>query len=246
MTIMLTPFMSCSAKLPVYAVFTAAFFEKYQALVMISLYVMGMLVGIVAGLVLKKTVFEGSPVPFVMELPSYRMPAAKSVLLKMWERALDFIKRAFTVIFIATIVIWALQSFDFGLNIVANAGDSMLATVGKLVAPVFAPLGFADWRAATALVTGLTAKEAVVSTFAVLLGASDSSSVIPLLSQIFTPLSAFSFLTFTLLYMPCVAAMAAVKREMGGWKSAIGVMAFQTVTAWIVALIVYQIGSLVI
>lgn len=246
MTIMLTPFMSCSAKLPVYAVFTAAFFAKYQALVMISLYIMGMAVAVIAGLVLRKTVFEGSPVPFVMELPSYRMPAAKSVMLKMWERALDFIKRAFTVIFIATIVIWALQSFDFGLNIVSDAGDSMLASVGKLVAPVFAPLGFADWRAATALVTGLTAKEAVVSTFAVLLGASDAGSVIPLLSQLFTPLSAFSFLTFTLLYMPCVAAMAAVKREMGGWKSAVGVMAFQTLTAWIAAFVVYQIGSFII
>jgi ferrous iron transport protein B len=246
MTIMLTPFMSCSAKLPVYAVFTAAFFVEYQTLVMISLYIMGMVVAVIAGLVLKKTAFEGSPVPFVMELPSYRMPAAKSVLLKMWERAMDFIKRAFTVIFLATIVIWALQSFDFGLNIVSDAGDSMLATVGKLVAPIFAPLGFADWRVATALVTGLTAKEAVVSTFAVLLGASDAGSVIPLLSQLFTPLSAFSFLTFTLLYMPCVAAMAAVKREMGGWKSAIGVMAFQTLTAWIVAFIVYQIGTLII
>ena len=245
MTIMLTPFMSCSAKLPVYAVFTSAFFSEHQSLVMISLYVMGMIVAVAAGLVLKKTIFEGSPVPFVMELPSYRMPAAKSVLLKMWERAMDFIRRAFTVIFIATIVIWALQSFDFGLNIVADAGDSMLATVGKFVAPVFAPLGFADWRAATALVTGLTAKEAVVSTFAVLLGASDPGSVVPLLSQIFTPLSAFSFLTFTLLYMPCVAAMAAVRREMGGWRNAVGVMAFQTVTAWIVALIVYQIGSLI-
>lgn len=246
MTIMLTPFMSCSAKLPVYAVFTAAFFEKYQSVVMISLYIMGMIVAIVAGLILKKTIFEGSPVPFVMELPSYRMPAAKSVMLKMWERAMDFVKRAFTVIFIATIVIWALQSFDFGFNIVADAGDSMLASVGKLVAPIFAPLGFADWRAATALVTGLTAKEAVVSTFAVLLGAGDAGSVAPLLAQIFTPLSAFSFLTFTLLYMSCVAAMAAVKREMGGWKSAIGVMAFQTVTAWIVAMIVYQIGSLIL
>ena len=159
---------------------------------------------------------------------------------------MDFVKRAFTVIFIATIVIWALQSFDFGFNIVADAGDSMLASVGKLVAPVFAPLGFADWRAATALVTGLTAKEAVVSTFAVLLGAGDAGSVAPLLAQIFTPLSAFAFLTFTLLYMPCVAAMAAVKREMGGWKSAIGVMTFQTVTAWIVACIVYQVGSLII
>jgi ferrous iron transport protein B len=246
MTIMLTPFMSCSAKLPVYAVFTAAFFTKYQSLVMISLYLMGMAVAVIAGLILKKTIFEGKPVPFVMELPSYRLPAAKSVLLKMWERAMDFIKRAFTVIFIATIIIWALQSFDFGLNIVTDTGNSMLAAVGKLIAPVFAPLGFADWRAATALVTGLTAKEAVVSTFAILLGASDSSSVIPLLSKIFTPLSAFSFLTFTLLYMPCVAAMAAVKREMGGWKSAALVMGFQTVTAWIVAFIVYQVGSLIL
>lgn len=244
MTIMLTPFMSCSAKLPIYAVFTAAFFTEYQSLVMIGLYVMGMVVAIIAGLILKKTIFEGSPVPFVMELPSYRLPAVKSVMLKMWERAMDFIKRAFTVIFIATIVIWVLQSFDFGLNAVADTGDSMLATLGKLVAPIFAPLGFADWRAATALVTGLTAKEAVVSTFAVLLGASDASSVIPLLSQIFTPLSAFSFLTFSLLYMPCVAAMAAVKRELGGWRSAVLVMGFQTLTAWIVALIVYQIGSL--
>lgn len=246
MTIMLTPFMSCSAKLPIYAVFTAAFFEKYQSLVMIGLYLMGMVVAVIAGLVLKKTIFEGKPVPFVMELPSYRLPAAKSVLLKMWERALDFVKRAFTVIFIATIIIWALQSFDFGFNIVADTGDSMLAAVGKLVAPIFAPLGFGDWRAATALVTGLTAKEAVVSTFAVLLGASDAGSVIPLLSQMFTPLSAFSFLTFTLLYMPCVAAMAAVKREMGGWKSAILVMTFQTVTAWIVAFIIYQTGMLIL
>lgn len=246
MTIMLTPFMSCSAKLPVYAMFTAAFFAERQSLVMISLYLMGMIVAIAAGLVLKKTIFEGSPVPFVMELPSYRMPAAKSVFLKMWERAMDFIKRAFTVIFMATIVIWVLQSFDFGFNVVADTGNSMLATVGKFVAPVFAPLGFEDWRAATALVTGLTAKEAVVSTFAVLLGASDSGSVAPLLSQIFTPLSAFSFLTFTLLYMPCVAAMAAVRREMGGWRNAAGVMAFQTVTAWIVAFAVYQIGALIL
>lgn len=246
MTIMLTPFMSCSAKLPVYALFTAAFFTEHQALVMISLYIMGMTVAVIAGLVLKKTVFEGSPVPFVMELPSYRLPAAKSVMLKMWERAMDFIRRAFTVIFIATIIIWALQSFDFGLNTVTDTGNSMLAAAGKLIAPVFAPLGFADWRAATALVTGLTAKEAVVSTFAILLGGADSGSIAPLLSQIFTPLSAFSFLTFTLLYMPCAAAMASVRREMGGWKSATLVMAFQTVTAWIAALFVYQIGLLLI
>ncbi|HWQ79877.1 MAG TPA: ferrous iron transport protein B [Anaerovoracaceae bacterium] len=244
MTIILTPFMSCSAKLPIYAMFTAAFFVEYQSLVMIGLYVMGMVVAIAAGLLLKKTVFEGKPVPFVMELPSYRLPAAKSVLLKMWERAMDFIKRAFTVIFIATIIIWALQSFDFGLNMVADAGNSILATAGKLIAPVFAPLGFADWRAATALVTGLTAKEAVVSTFAILLGASDASSAAPLLSEIFNPLSAFAFLTFTLLYMPCVAAMAAMKREMGGWRNAVLAMAFQTVTAWVVAFVVYRIGLL--
>ena len=246
MTIMLTPFMSCSAKLPVYAIFTAAFFAQYQALVMIGIYLLGMAVAVLAGLILKKTMFEGSPVPFVMELPSYRLPAAKSVLLKMWERAMDFIKRAFTVIFIATIVIWALQSFDFGLNLVSDTGNSMLAVVGKFVAPIFAPLGFGDWRAATALVTGLTAKEAVVSTFAVLLGASDPSSVVPLLSQIFTPLSAFSFLAFTLLYMPCIAAMAAVKREMGGWRNAVLVMGFQTATAWIVAFAIYQIGNLIL
>ncbi len=246
MTIMLTPFMSCSAKLPIYAIFTAAFFTKYQALVMISLYILGIVVGIIAGLILNKTAFEGSPVPFVMELPSYRLPSAKSVIFKMGERAMDFIKKAFTVIFVATIIIWTLQSFDFGFNMVANTKDSMLASIGQLVAPVFIPLGFSDWRAATALVTGLTAKEAVVSTFAVLLGAKDSGAVIPLLSQIFTPLSAYAFLTFSLLYMPCVAAMAAVKREMGGWKSALLVMGFQTLVAWLVACFIYQLGNLIL
>jgi len=246
MTIMLIPFMSCSAKLPIYAVFTSAFFTEYKALVMISLYVMGMVVGILAGIILKRTMFEGSPVPFVMELPSYRLPSMKSVLLKMWERAVDFIKRAFTIIFIATIIIWMLQSFDFGFNMVGNTGNSMLASIGKSIAPVFAPLGFADWRAATALITGLTAKEAVVSTFAILLGAGDPSSVVSLLSHIFTPLAAFSFLTFSLLYMPCVAAMAAVKREMGGWKSAALVMMFQTLIAWIVAMAIFQVGSLIL
>lgn len=244
MTIILTPFMSCSAKLPIYAVFTAAFFTDYRSLVMICLYILGMLVGVIAGLLMKKTMFEGRPVPFVMELPSYRLPAIKSVLLKMWERAMDFIKRAFTIIFVATIIIWVLQSFDFGFNMVTNTEDSMIASLGRVMVPIFAPLGFADWRAATALVTGLTAKEAVVSTFAILLGANDASSVVPLLSQIFTPVSAFSFLVFTLLYMPCVAAMAAVKRELGGWKSAILVMLFQTTVAWIVAFIIYNIGTL--
>lgn len=244
MTIILTPFMSCSAKLPIYALFTAVFFRNYQALVMISLYILGIVVGILVALLLKRTIFEGNPVPFVMELPPYRMPSTRSVLLKMWDRALDFIKKAFTIIFVATIIIWLLQSFDFGFHMVADAGNSMLASLGKTIAPVFKPLGFDDWRIATALVTGLSAKEAVVSTLAILLGASDPSSLEALLSQIFTPISAFAFLVFSLLYMPCVAAMAAVKREMGGWISAILVMTFQTVTAWIVAVIFYQIGSL--
>lgn len=246
MTIMLTPFMSCSAKLPIYAVFTAAFFTEHQPLVMISLYLLGIVIGIIVALILKKTMFEGKPVPFVMELPPYRRPSTKSVLLKMFDRAMDFIKKAFTIIFVATIIIWLLQSFDFGLNMVEDAGSSMLATLGKAIAPIFAPLGFADWRVATALVTGLSAKEAVVSTFAILLGASDPSSVIPLLSQLFTPLSAFAFLVFSLLYMPCVAAMAAVKREMGGWGKAVLVMVFQTVIAWIVAFIFYQVGTLLL
>lgn len=245
MTIMLTPFMSCSAKLPIYGVFTMAFFQQYQALVMISLYLLGMITAVVVGLILKNTLFEGSPVPFVMELPAYRMPSMKSVWMKIWERAVDFIKRAFTLIFLASIVIWVLQSFDFGFHLVEDTGTSMLAALGKIIAPIFSPLGFGDWRAATALVTGLTAKEAVIATFAVLLGAPDLNSVPGLLSQLFTPLSAYAFLVFSLLYMPCVAAMAAVKREMGGWKSATAVMAGQTVIAWVVAYLFYQIGSII-
>lgn len=246
MTIILTPFMSCSAKLPIYATFTQAFFPKNQALIMLSLYVLGILVGILCGLLLKQTLFRGKPVPFVMELPSYRFPSPRSVLLHMWEKAKDFLVKAFTIIFVATIVIWVLQSFDIGFNMVADSGDSMLASIGKAAAPIFAPLGFADWRAATALLTGLTAKEAVISTLAVLLGAGDSSAVVPLLSGIFTPLSAYAFLVFSLLYMPCVAAMAAVKREMGGYRYAASVMLFQTCVAWLVACGVYQIGSLLL
>lgn len=246
MTILLTPFMSCSAKLPIYATFTAAFFSEYKALVMFSLYVMGILVSILYGLLLQKTIYKGKPVPFVMELPSYRFPAPKSVLLHMWEKAKDFLIKAFTIIFIATIIIWALQSFDFGFNMVTDSQDSMLAALGKLASPIFAPLGFGDWRAATALITGLTAKEAVISTFAVLMNASDTSAVIAMLSDIFTPLQAFSFLTFCLLYMPCVAAMAAVKRELGGYRVAIFAMAAQTVIAWLTALIIYQAGLFIL
>lgn len=246
MTILLVPFMSCSAKLPIYAVFTAAFFERNQALVMTALYIMGIAVGILSALFLKNTYFKGKPVPFLMELPAYRFPAPKSVILHMWEKAKDFLARAFTVIFFATIIIWFLQSFDFRFIMVSDSSDSMLAFLGKLISPVFAPLGFGDWRAATALVTGLTAKEAVVSTFAILTGASEAASLAPVLGQIFTPLTAFSFLTFTLLYMPCVAAMAAVKRELGGMKKAALAMAYQTATAWVVTFVLYQTGRLVI
>lgn len=243
LTMLLIPFMSCSAKLPIYAMFTAAFFQEYAALAMLGIYLTGVVVAIVVSLLLKSTVFSGSPVPFVMVLPNYRLPAAKSVGLRMWENVKGFIRKAFTVIIIATIVIWSLQSFDFGGNLVASE-DSMLAKIGFLAAPIFAPLGFGDWRAATALITGLSAKEAVVSTLAVLTGATESGSLTTMLAGIFTPLSAYAFLIFCLLYMPCIATLAAVRREMGGMKAALGVVLFQTVVAWVVSFLVYQVGSL--
>ncbi|MBC8536956.1 ferrous iron transport protein B [Feifania hominis] len=243
MTIMLTPFMSCSAKMPIYAVFTAAFFPRYQAFVMIGLYVTGIVVAILVGLLLKSTLFRGNPVPFVMELPVYRLPSPKSVVIHMWEKAKDFLVKAFTIIFMATIVVWFLSNLDFRFNLVTDNSKSMLASLGRLIAPIFEPLGFGDWRASTALITGLTAKETVVSTLAILTGAGDSAHLIPLLGEIFTPMAAFSFLVFTLLYMPCVAAMAAVRREMGSSLSAAMMMAFQTCVAWLVALCVYQTGS---
>lgn len=237
--------MSCSAKLPIYAMITAAFFPENGAVVMICLYVLGILVGIGSGLLFKHTLFKGNPVPFVMELPSYRFPSPKSVLLHMWEKAKDFIKRAFTIIFLATIIIWLLQSFDFRFNIVEDSSESMLAAIGRLIAPVFSPLGFGDWRASTAIITGLTAKEAVVSTLSVLTGAS-GAGLAQALSAIFTPLSAISFLVFVLLYMPCVAATAAVKRELGSGKATAAAMLYQTAVAWVMAFIVYQVGSLLL
>ncbi len=244
MTILLTPFMSCSAKLPIYALFTAVFFPQHKTLVMMALYLMGMIVAIVVAFLLKKTIFKGPTVPFVMELPVYRMPALKTVLLHMWQKAKDFLTKAFTIIFVATVLIWFLQSFDLHFNLVSDSSKSMLAAVGRLVAPIFAPLGFGDWRASTALITGLTAKEAVISTFAVLLGASNGLSLPQMMAHLFTPLTAFSFLTFTLLYMPCVAAMAATKRELGGSLAALGAMLFQTGVAWVVAFIIYQVGRI--
>lgn len=238
MTILLTPFMSCSAKIPIYGVFSAAFFPKHAALVMIGLYVTGILVGILAAMVLGQTAFRGNPVPFVMELPNYRFPSLKSVLLLMWDKAKDFLERAFTVIFVATIVIWFLQTFDTRLNVVTDQTESLLAMIGALIAPIFTPLGFGDWRAATALISGFVAKESVVSTLGVLLGS--ASDVGAALGTMFAPVTAMSFLVFTLLYTPCVAAITAVRRELGsGWKAA-GVALLQCCVAWLVSFIVYH------
>jgi ferrous iron transport protein B len=243
MTIMLTPFMSCSAKILIYSVFAAAFFPGYAAPVMIGLYAAGILVGILTALLLKKTAFRGNPVPFVMELPNYRFPAAKSVLLLMWEKAKDFLEKAFTVIFVATIIIWFFQSFDSRLNVVSDSSASLLAHIGRWIAPVFQPLGFGDWRIATSLVTGFTAKEAVVSTMSVLTGTS-AAALGETLSRLFTPLSAFSFLLFTLLYTPCVAAIATVKRELNSRAQVAGIVVMQCLIAWLVAFAVYNIGIL--
>lgn len=243
MTIMLTPFMSCSAKIPIYSVFAAAFFPGREALVMIFLYLSGIVVGIVAAAVLNHTAFQGNPIPFVMELPNYRFPSAKSVGQLMWEKAKDFIERAFTVIFMATIIIWFLQTFDTRFNVVTDSADSLLAQVGQLLAPVFTPLGFSDWRISTALITGFTAKEAVVSSLSVLTGTAmaDLSQV---LGSMFTARSAISFLLFTLLYTPCVAAIAAIKREMGSGKKAFCIVCLQCLIAWCVAFLAYQIGGI--
>ena len=240
MTILLTPFMSCSAKLPIYALFTAAFFPRvWRAPVMIFLYLFGILCGILYSLILKQTCFRGEPVPFVMELPNYRLPSPKSVGQLIWEKARDFIQRAFTIIFVATVVIWFLQTFDTRLNVAATPDSSLLALVGSLITPIFKPLGFGDWRISTALITGFTAKESVVSTLTVLLGGDTGA-----LNMLFTPFTALVFLIFTLLYTPCVAAIAAVKRELGGGRAALGVVLMQCGIAWVMAFAVHCVGVL--
>lgn len=246
MTILLTPFMSCSAKLPIYGMITAAFFPDHTAMVMISVYLLGMLVAVVSGLLLKNTIFKGNPVPFVMELPAYRIPDAKSVLLHMWEKAKDFLRKAFTVIFVASMVIWFLQSFDFRLHLVEDSASSMLASFGTWMSALFTPLGFSDWRASTALVTGITAKESVVSTLSVLTQSTSDAGLTQALQTIFTPLSAYAYLAFTVLYMPCIAAFAATKRELGSMKQALATAAFQTGIAYITAMLIYQIGSVIV
>ena len=238
MTILLTPFMSCSAKLPIYAFFTAAFFPKQGAVVMVALYFGGILMGILMALLLRGTMFKGEAVPFVMELPNYRMPGAKNVGQLLWEKAKDFLQRAFTVIFFATIIIWFLQTFNLHMNVVADSRDSILAVVAGIIAPVFLPLGFGNWKISTALITGFMAKESVVSTLSVLFGSTAE------LTGAITPVAAASLLVFCLLYTPCVAAIASIKRELGA-KWAAYVVLGQCMVAWIAAFIVHLIGTLV-
>ena len=235
MTILLTPFMSCSAKLPIYAFFTAAFFPGNGALVMIALYFGGILMAVLMGLIMRSTLFKGEAVPFVMELPNYRLPGAKNVLLLLWEKAKDFLERAFTVIFVATIVIWFLQSFDFHFNPIDDSHGSMLSVVAGWISPVFSPLGFDDWRVTTSLISGFMAKESVVSTISVLFGSTEA------LAAALTPLNALALLVFCLLYTPCVASIATVRRELGGgWAVSMAVV--QCVIAWIAAFVVRLAG----
>ena len=240
MTVMLTPFMSCSAKLPVYGLLCGAFFPQATVPAMVSLYLIGIVVGCIAALVLNRTAFKGDPVPFIMELPNYRLPSVKTTVMLAWDKAKDFITKAFTIIFAATVVIWFLQTFDIRFNVVADQSQSLLAGLGSIIAPVLAPLGFGDWRASTALVTGLIAKESVISTLTVLLGATSPA----VLSTMFSPFTAYVFLVFTLLYPPCVAAIGAVKSELGA-RYAVAVFAFQVTVAWIVAFLVHGIGVLI-
>ena len=237
MTILLTPYMSCSAKISIYAFFTAAFFPQYGALVMIALYLLGILIGILAALIMNKTAFRGKPVPFVMELPNYRLPSLKSVGLLLCEKAKDFLQRAFTIIFLATIIIWFLQSFDTRLNVVADSSYSLLSIIGQWIAPIFAPLGFADWRCATALISGFVAKESVVSTLEVLLGGAAVTGM-------FSLQAAISFLVFTLLYTPCVAAVATIRRELHSTVKTVGVVLLQCGVAWLVGWLAYTIAGL--
>ena len=245
MTILLIPYISCSAKIPIYAVFTAAFFPRCGALVMAGLYVGGILIGILAALFLRSSVLRGKPAPFVMELPNYRLPSPRSVLMLMWEKARDFLQKAFTIIFLATVAIWFLQTFDARLDPVTSGEQSLLAAIGRLIAPVFAPLGFADWRAATALVCGFTAKEAVISTLGVLTGTAQAQ-LGTALSAMFTPAAALSFLTFTLLYTPCVAAVATIRRELRSVPKTVGVVIAQCAVAWVAAGVVYMLAGLLL
>ncbi|MCQ2440427.1 MAG: ferrous iron transport protein B [Clostridia bacterium] len=244
MTVLLTPYMSCSAKIPIYAVFAAAFFPGKGAFVMIGLYITGIILAVIMAFLLKNTAFRGHPVPFVMELPNYRLPSLKSVGLLLWEKASDFLQRAFTVIFLGTIIIWFLQTFDTRLNVVPDSSNSLLALIGMAIAFIFKPLGFGNWKIATSLISGFTAKEAVVSTLSVLLN-TNTANLSTVLSSMFTPVSAVSFLVFTLLYTPCIAAVATIKRELKSVWATIGVVLMQCAVAWITAFIVYTLGNII-
>ncbi|MCR4606703.1 MAG: ferrous iron transport protein B [Oscillospiraceae bacterium] len=243
MTILLIPYMSCSAKIPIYSVFVAAFFGRQSALAMIIIYLTGIVTGVIVASVLKLTLFKGEPVPFVMELPNYRLPSAKNTGLLLWDKAKDFLQRAFTIIFLATVIIWFLRTFDTRLNVVEDQSQSLLALIGMVVSPVFRPLGFGDWRMVSALVTGITAKEAVVSTLSVIMN-TGAENLTPVLKSLFTPLSAASFLAFTLLYTPCAAAVATIRREYGSAPKTVFIVIAQCSVAWIVAFLVYNIGGL--
>lgn len=246
MTIILTPFMSCGARMPVYAVFAGALFTAHQGMVVISLYCMGIAVALVSGLILKSTILKGEAETFIMELPTYRLPSVKTVCLHVWEKAKDFIVRAFTILLIASVLIWFLQTFDFSLNMVENNGESIFGTLGHILKPIFVPCGFGDWRATVALLTGFVAKEAVVSTLGILYGVGDGASMVAIsdvLSTAFTPISAYSYMVFVLLYMPCVVAFATIRKEMNSWKWTLFAVGYQTGAAWIVSCLVYQVGS---
>lgn len=248
LTIILTPFMSCGARLPVYALFTAAFFAKNQSLIIFSIYLLGIAVAVLSGIILKRTVLKGEAAPFVMELPPYRIPTFKGIIIHMWDRAKGFIKKAGTVIFAASVIIWFCQSFSLSLQMVENPEESILGVVGTLIAPLFAPLGFGNWESSVAILTGVVAKEVVVSTLGILYGigevGEDSVELAAALQTVFTPLKAYSFMAFTLLYMPCVAAFGAIKREMNSLKWTLFTVAYQTGVAWMVAFLIYQVGTL--
>ena len=248
LTIMLTGFMSCGARLPVYALFTAAFFAQNQAWVVYSIYLLGVFVAILSGIFLKKTVFKGEVAPFVMELPPYRIPTLKGLFIHMWDHGKGFIKKAGTIIFAAAVIIWFLQSFSFTMEMVEDPGNSMMGTIGKTIAPIFAPLGFGDWKSSVALLTGLVAKEVVVATIGILHGVGevgeDTTQLAVTLQNVFTPLKAYAFMAFTLLYVPCIAAFGAIKREMNSWKWTLFTVSYSTGIAWLTAFIIYQGGRL--
>jgi len=240
--------MSCGARLPVYALFAAAFFAQNQSLVIFSVYVLGIVVAILSGILLKGTVLKGEVAPFVMELPPYRIPTLKGVSIHMMDRGKAFIKKAGTVIFAAAVVIWFLQTFNFSLQVVEDPSESIFGAIGRLIAPIFVPLGFGDWKSAVALLTGFVAKEVVVATMGILNGigevGEDATQLVAVLQGTFTPLRAYAFMAFTLLYLPCIAAFAAIKREMNSWKWTLFTVGYQTGVAWVVAFLIFQVGRL--